>query len=128
MGGNTLLWGGRNSDFFRYKVRAFLTKSTTKNGQFIYNLLTIIFNLGRGAVWGISLRFDIRFYPRKSSSKKRSVLEFFGKILFTHRNPLFGGHINGIERGCKTGVAEKGCFAVVGAYALALVAAEYPAV
>lgn len=45
MGGNTLLWGGRFSDFFRYKVRAFLTKSATKIGQFIYKLLTIIFNL-----------------------------------------------------------------------------------
>ena len=45
LGGNTLLWGGRNSDFFRYKVRAFLTKKAIKIGQFIYKLLTIIFNL-----------------------------------------------------------------------------------
>ena len=45
MGGNTLLWGGCFSEFYRYKVRAFPTKSPTKIGQFIYKLLTIIFNL-----------------------------------------------------------------------------------
>ena len=45
MGGNTLLWGGRLSEFYRYKVRAFPTKSPIKIGQFIYKLLTIIFNL-----------------------------------------------------------------------------------
>ena len=44
MGGNTLLEGGRYSDFFRYKVRLFPTKTPTKFGQFIYKLLTIIFN------------------------------------------------------------------------------------
>ena len=44
MGGNTLLVGGRFSEFYRYKVRAFPTKTPTKIGQFIYKLLTIIFN------------------------------------------------------------------------------------
>jgi hypothetical protein len=44
MGGNTLLWGGRFSDFFRHKVRAFPKKKATKFGQVIYKLLTIIFN------------------------------------------------------------------------------------
>ena len=52
MGGNTLLWGGRYSEFYRYKVRAFLTKSPTKIGQFIYKLLTIVFNLGCRVVGG----------------------------------------------------------------------------
>ena len=52
MGGNTLLWGGRFSDFYRYKVRAFLMKSPTKIGQFIYKLLTIIFNLCCSVVGG----------------------------------------------------------------------------
>ena len=52
MGGNTLLWGGRFSEFYRYKVRAFLTKSATKIGQFIYKLLTIIFNRSPRCVGG----------------------------------------------------------------------------
>ena len=45
MGGNTLLLGGRFSEFYRYKVRAFPKKNATKIGQFIDRLLTIIFNL-----------------------------------------------------------------------------------
>ena len=45
LGGNTLLWGGRSSEFYRYKVRAFPKKKATKFGQFIDRLLTIIFNL-----------------------------------------------------------------------------------
>ena len=53
MGGNTLLGGGCLSEFYRYKVRAFPTKSPTKIGQFIYKLLTIIFNLCCSTVEGI---------------------------------------------------------------------------
>ena len=52
MGGNTLLWGGRFSDFYRYKVRTFHKKKATKFGQFIYKLLTIVFNLGPSVVGG----------------------------------------------------------------------------
>jgi hypothetical protein len=40
MGGNTLLWGGCFSEFYRYKVRAFRKKNATKIGQFIDRLLT----------------------------------------------------------------------------------------
>ena len=40
LGGNTLLWGGRSSEFYRYKVRAFRKKKATKFGQFIDRLLT----------------------------------------------------------------------------------------
>ena len=40
MGGNTLLWGGRSSEFYRYKVRTFRKKKATKFGQFIDRLLT----------------------------------------------------------------------------------------
>ena len=52
LGGNTLLWGGRSSEFYRYKVRAFRKKKATKFGQFIDRLLTIIFNLCRRVVGG----------------------------------------------------------------------------
>ena len=52
MGGNTLLWGGCHSEFYRYKGRAFRTKSATKIGQFIYKLLTIVFNLSPMRVGG----------------------------------------------------------------------------
>ena len=44
MGGNTLLWGGRFSEFYRYKVRAFRKKKATKIRQFIDRLLTKIFD------------------------------------------------------------------------------------
>ena len=52
MGGNTLLWGGCFSEFYRYKVRTFLTKSATKIGPFIYKLLTIILNRSPRRVGG----------------------------------------------------------------------------
>ena len=52
MGGNTLLYGEGFSDSYRYKVRAFRTKKSTKIGQFINELLTIIFNPFRRRVGG----------------------------------------------------------------------------
>ena len=46
------LWGGRFTNFYRYKGSLFSTKIATKIGQFIYKLLTIIFNIDCRCVGG----------------------------------------------------------------------------
>ena len=81
MGGNTLLWGGRFSDFFRYKVRAFLTKSPTKFGLFIYKLLTIIFNLSPRRVGGGFGNSKFRMQNAKLKINEKDSLSTFPILL-----------------------------------------------
>ena len=112
LGGNTLLLGGRFSEFYRYKVRAFPKKNATKIGQFIYKLLTIIFNLCCSAVEGIFTKILSEFSYHRSSPN----------LL------LLGCSLYRIEEWSKFRVAKIWCFAVVWTDRLTLVATKYPTV
>jgi hypothetical protein len=112
LGGNTLLWGGRFSEFYRYKVRAFPKKNATKIGQFIYKLLTIIFNLCCSAVEGIFTKILSKFSYHRSSPN----------LL------LLGCSLYRIEEWSKFRIAKIWCFAVVWTHRLTLVATENPPV
>ena len=53
MGGNTLLSGGRFSEFYRYKVRLFPQKNAIKNGLILDKLLTIVVNTACSTIGGV---------------------------------------------------------------------------
>ena len=133
LGGNTLLWGGCSSEFYRYKVRAFRKKNATKIGQFIDRLLTKKNNprcrvVGGGFVKIQNAKFRMQNYFYLSTlhsplstpkpSHHRSILKLLS----------VGCSLYGVENRCKSRVAKIWCFAVVRADRLTLIATKYPTV